>query len=558
MNLRQRFIQWLSSFDQPQNPAETATTIGGFHSPTERFIADEADYNLPITMPEHLRNALVDKGVYKEYLREAARDTYRFQFDTPQRSGADLPVMPTTEDPLREWDFATRKQVLSSCHSAYQRNPLLNSAVQYTADFVIGEGFNLTCKNKQVETFLNDFINHPDNALRAYERQAVIDLQVDGELFLRFFEGEGLSAGQIVVVPMRPWECFWIETEPGFFKRPIQYRFELYKEPGDSWEQGRETVSEYIPSPEILHVAINQHSYELRGRPELYRVLAWARADSEFLQNRARQNHWRGALLWHVKVRNATSGIMAAITARWGKPPTPGTVAIESDNVDITPLQNSVGSSDGMEDGRQIKNRVIMGLRLPEYFFADGYNSNLATAKSQQLPALTKFNAFQTIMIEQVWTPVLRRALQAAIDAGLLPECVEEQDSEGAPVYMTPEEQDAYAGQAPMGEKQPDGTCTRMCMTIDAFEVSYSPLGSDGKLDLANALSIAVDRGWVSNQTATNELGYDYALEQKRIGREETSAMADMAQGRKPPPVDAMAAMQQEPAPDEAPVDEYA
>ena len=43
------------------------------------------------------------------------------------------------------------------------------------------------------------------------ERQAVIDLQVDGELMLRFEDG-----GRLSWFPSALWECHWIRTEKGF------------------------------------------------------------------------------------------------------------------------------------------------------------------------------------------------------------------------------------------------------------------------------------------------------------------------------------------------------
>src|SRR5690606_25315248 len=120
-------------------------------------------------------------------LMESARATFRFQFDTPQRGNADLPVQMPVEDPLREWDWATREYVLSQCHAAFHRNPIAKRGVAYSAAFVVGEGFTLTCKNPDVEAVLQRFIDNPDNAIRKYERQAVKDLLVDGEIILRLY-----------------------------------------------------------------------------------------------------------------------------------------------------------------------------------------------------------------------------------------------------------------------------------------------------------------------------------------------------------------------------------
>lgn len=539
-----RFRAWLAQQLMPA-PETIDSLPGRMVNHASPGIEDGLRYDMPILMPHFLREDLERRGILNDYLTEAARDTFRFQFDTPQRSAADLPVQPTTEDPLREWSFSTRRMVLSTCHSAYNRNPLLNTAVQFTADFVIGNGFNLSCKNHEVSEYLEAFMCNPDNNIRTYERQAIIDLQVDGELMIQYFEGEDDAAGQVVIVPLRPWECDWIKTEKGFFRRPVSYRFQRYVTEGDYPGGEQSTEIEEIDAKQILHVPINNHAYELRGRPELYRVLAWARADSEFLENRARQNHWRNALLWLVSVSKATPAAMASVIARWSKPPSPGSIGIETENVDIKPLTNGVGAGDAMEDGRQIKNRVIMGLRLPEYFFADGYNSNLATASAQAMPALTKFSAFQTIMVEQVWYPLFKRVLTCAIEAGLLPEEVELEDSEGDTVYEEPDDTDDMGEMPDMmqpGALSPNGTMPmmqpripKMIDTLEAFDISYAPLESGDKLNLINALGVAMDRDIMSKQTVQEEFGVDPDIEAKRMEREEKQNMEKMQQGLKPP-----------------------
>lgn len=489
------------------------TGMGGMAEPEyqEGLIRDGIDYTMPVILTDELQAGLNRAGKLREYLEFNTRDSLRFQFDSPQRSGYDMPVMPATEDPLKEWNWSTRKQVLSTCHAVYERNPLANTGIQYTADFVIGEGFNLTCKCGAVSDVLNTFIESTDNAIREYERQAIIGLQVDGELFLRIFEG----GGSVVAVPLRPWEIQWIETEAGFFRRPLSYRVMLNQYIGDTGQQEYDTTE--IPAREIQHVAINRQAYELRGRPELYRVLPWLRADKEFVENRARQNHWRNSLLWLVRVANATPTVLASVIARWSKPPTPGSVAVEGSNVDVQALSNSTGGADATEDGRRIKLQNIMGLRLPEYFFGDGYNANKATASAQQLPALTKFRDFQRVMVEQLWYPLFKRVLQAAIDAGQLPPEIHEEYSDGEP------------------RTNEDGSPC-MCDTLDAFEVNYTPTRDESLLEITQALVLQKQQGWVDDDTAMSRLGNDPYLVRKAMARDEEEDEIDMAQGRKPYP----------------------
>lgn len=475
-------------------------------------IDDGVDYSLPALLPRWLQTSLQKAGRLNEWLTESARDTLRFQFDTPNRDQWDGAIMPVTEDPLREWDDGTRERVLTNCHAAYHRNPIAKRAVNYVASFVVGEGFNLSCRNEDVEKILQAFIENPENDARGYERQAVIDLLVDGELVTRFFE----ESGEVVMVPQRPWELRRIKTEWGFFRRPLLYRFERQISEGD-WYSGSRTEIEEVDAAAIHHVAINRHGYELRGRPELYTVLPWLRAYKEWLENRARQNHWRNALLWWVKVKAANANVIAQVAARYRRPPTPGSIAVTSENEEWSALQNNVGAGDAAEDGRQIKLMAAVGMGLPEYFLGDGENANLATAKEQALPALTTFADFQRVMIEQYWYPVLKRVVQAAVDAGRLPEEVEMMDAEGDPVT------DA------------DGAVKR-CPTVEAFDVSYEPIQKADIKTIVDAMRLAYADEAVSLETYRREIGVDPDIEAKRIGRERQANRDAMARGEKPMP----------------------
>lgn len=465
-------------------------------------IHDGVDYSQPVVYTKQHQRSGVS-------LQEVA-GTYRSQFGNPYRNAADLPIIPTSEDPLKEWDWATRERVLSNCHSAYQRNPLANSIVQYTTDFVVGDGFNLSVKNRDVEKVLLDFINDPDNNIREYERQAVIDLQVDGELFLRFFE----EAGQTVAVPQRPWEVQFIKTEKGFFRRAESYWMQRYETEGDAPNGQQSTEVEQVPAREMLHVAINRHGYELRGRPELYRLLPWLRADKEWLEDRARQNKWRGALLWHVKVANATSQAVSAVMARWRKPPSPGSAYVSTDREEVTAVTNSSNGADAGHDGRSIRLMSVLGARLPEYFFGDGSNANLATATRQELPALTKFETFQRVMVTQLWMPIFKRVIQNAVDAGLLAEVVAIENSLG----------ETIEGADPVN-------------AVDSFDVSYEPVTNEDLNALSAMLYGALDRGIVSVETVQERLGFDPHVERKQIAEEQLAHRDSVASGMMPPTI---------------------
>lgn len=503
--VRKLYAAMLPAVDAPVSHMIEAD-LGGIH--------DGADYSRPVVIPGWMRRDASYAPVVEARLQEAASD-YRSQFGDPYNDNAPIPNA-ASEDPLREWDWSTRERVLSNCHAVYQRNPLANSIVQFTADFVVGDGFNLSTKNPDVEQVLMDFINHEENAIREYERQAVIDLQVDGELVIQLFKGAGDTSGQLVIAPRRPWELRYIKTEMGFYKRVEQYQFNRHEQEGDAPSGSQQTVDENIPADQIIFVALNRHSYELRGRPELYRLLPWLRADTEWLSDRARQSKWRNALLWIVRVAGNAAQI-GAILQQWRKPPAPGSAYVSSDRVEVEAATNSANAGDASNDGRAIRLMSIMGARLPEYMFGDGSMANLATATKQELPALTKFETFQQIMIRQLWTPLFKQVIRNAIDAGEL-------------------KNEEVAIKDGNGDDLPEEEGGGMCPCEEAFEVTYEPVTQQDVAQLTQALSTQAMNGWISDKSAQEKLGLDPHVEAKRIASEAEKKRDEMNAGLRPIP----------------------
>ena len=477
-------------------PAATPIPGGLTHAAPVR-IADGVDYRRPVMLPGAVRD--LPRPALQAFLADTGQ-SYAFQFDLPYRSAAyDGPVQMPTEDPLVEWDFETRRTVLTNCHAAFQRNPLAKRAVVITQQFAVGKGMSLACHNAGVAAVLDAFRNDPENNVREYEKTLLQDLAVDGELFIRLFADE---AGRCLIVPVRPWHVAHIETAPGFFRRVDRYHLQYSASDPHAFTPAPDWVDEWVPAPAMLHVAINRHSYELRGRPDLYVILPWLRAYKDWIENRARQNHWRGALLWDVTLRGAGPQQVTDARERYRHPPTPGSIAVHSDREEWKPLTADVKAADASEDGRQMRMMSVVGMGLAEYMLGDGENANRATATAQELPALWKFTDAQSIMVHQVWEPVFRWVIGQAVLAGQLDERVRVEHPDGTPILNTE------------GREQ-------FVAAADAFTISYPELGAKDPRTLAEALAIATAHGWVSQQTAAGRMGFDWATEQRRIAREQ-------------------------------------
>lgn len=487
-------LQWALQVDMDK-AVDSEMTRPGTLSP------DGVPYTLPPYLPGWIRReAKTDDKLAKAMglqLQEAAAD-YVSQFGDPYAENP--PVSVAVEDPLTEAGQGAREAWLTSCHAAFQRNPYANAIVQYTTQFVVGDGVNLSYQNKDVADVVNAFMNNPENDMAQYQRDMVNDLQVDGELIVRLFPADD---GTLVIAPQRPWDLVDILHESGFMKRILKYVFQ-YSDGG----------KKEVAADEVIFVAINKHGYELRGRSELYRLLPWLRAYVEWLSDRARQSKWRGAVLWLVRVLGGASAV-AKVKSDWSRPPTPGSNYVTTQNVEVTPLSNSnaPGAAEGQSDGRQFLLAILSGSRMPEYMFGDGSNANLATATRQELPVLTKFEHFQSIIIAEFWKPLIRAVLTEAVERNVLPATVPVQDIDGNPIP----------------DREPVGT-------LEAFAAAYEPVTSQNILTQTQALHLQKQNGWVDNTSAMENLGYDPQVIMKRIANDRDKEQTDVARGLIPKP----------------------
>ena len=513
-----------------QARAMPQTSAGRVVEAEPYIIADGVDYALPavrstngaavsdVALAQYFEWTQTRTWPYLPTPAPTQTQTMRFQFDAPNRGAMDAPVWMPYDDPLYEWDYGTRVTVWTNCHAAYHRNPLAKQAVNITRQFAVGKGHTVTARNKTVQDVIDRFRANTDNAISDYDKTFVQDLMVDGELIVRKFAG-GVDGS--VIVPIPPWHITEIETEPGFFRRVLSYHMQF--------SEGGEWYEDDLPADDVLFVAINRHSYELRGRSDLFTVLPWLRAYKEWLENRARQNQWRGSLLWDVSVNGTPTQVNAA-KSNYSRPPTPGSVVVHHADEEWQALTNPVAAGDAAEDGRQIKLMNAVGFGLPEYMLSDGENANLASATAQELPALWKFVDVQDIMREQVWTPIYRWVVQQAIDAGILQDEVPVEDPDG----------DVVTG----ADGRPE-----MVRTIESFAINYPELQEDDPKTLAEALQLAALNGWISDEGASTviagKFGLDPNVERKRRVREKEAARDEVTQGLRMRPQD-IARMQQD------------
>jgi hypothetical protein len=527
--IKQRIQGWLTRSRLANTPAGG---VVNFEAPGK--IYDGVPYALPAVVPYGIRN---DAAAVAEF-RESIANEFKHQFGSPFGKGGPV-QMPTVSRPLEEWDWSTRKYILEQCHLAWERNPIAKTAVFYNRAFSVQNGASISFKNKDVERICQAFIDDPENSVRDLEKTTVDGLFVDGEAFFRFFKGDGIEGGkaEIKIVPLVPWGIMGIKHAVGFWRRVEYYRYRLTQDDGDDDAREFKYVDEQIPADEVHHIAINRLSYERRGRPEMFAMLPWLQAHKEWLENRARQNFWRGSVMFWVKLINALPSQVIAKLNAYKRPPQPGSVVVSNDKEEWTQFSPSVGASDASEDGRQLRAMAAAGARLPESWLSDGADANLATAKAQALPAVMSFGEMQDIMVEKFWKPILKRVIENAIEAGELSEDVEEQDADGEKAEKPkPKPKPMIAVTDKPVKEAEDTPGAGKIKACDAFTVTYSELGSDDPKSVIEAIVAALNANLVSEKTARGLTPWqlDTQAEEKQIRLERDQQLEDMANGLTP------------------------
>jgi hypothetical protein len=439
--------------------------------------------------------------------------TFDFEFGQPFAGSLQdaLGGMPVA-DSIREWNNTERRNVLTRAHFLWERNPLAKGAIRVIRGFVVSTGLNVTYRNKEVREIIENFRRQNRRKIQRWERQWFEQLLRDGEVFVRIFDTEpgetGLdrAAFRATAVSIKPWLVDAVETDEQDRDTVVNYHIRPEKGTGAPDSPRQEMGEpEAVDAGEIVHCYINAVGYETRGRSELFVIFPWLRAYNDWLANRARRNRYLG-FYYHLLMKGASSGQVATKRTQLRQPPAPGSIYVSSDAEELKEMGGNIGADRAAEDGRQIKLMSLIGFPLPEYMVSEGENANLATARSQQLPALRMFSTYQDIYTQELWRPIYEAVLERS---GLdLEAMVAEEDEDGKQTGK----------QIPVWE---------------AFDVSAQEIVDEDPKNLAEALTLHVQNGALSKRGYSKRAGIDYNYEQQYLDAEDKAEAEAVMQGRK-------------------------
>lgn len=403
------------------------------------------------------------------------------------------------------WELSgeKRQKVIEKVRDVSKRNPIAGQIIDIKRYFTMGQGISFKAESPEVYEIIKDFWD--DNSNKWFQRQSQLsdDLEIDGEFFLRFFINEYTGRVQVRSIPA--WQITDIITDQEDNESPLWYKREWVEQKWDPESKLYKTAkyhtgadADYIPANEILHVKIGAPLYSRFGNSPIYRILGYLNAYKEWLEDRAKLNKARAAFAWKKKIKSVVTGIAGAVSGvlttlnkavtglEKPVPPKTGGVIVENDGVEWSVVNSDVKADNASEDGRAIKLMICAGSGIFEHYLGDAKVGNLASTKSMELPMLKMFEWRQKLFEEAVFKPIFQKVIQAAIDAGKLPEKISVTRQEGGKQFDIEVETDKVY-----------------------IDIDFPPLVLKEINELTDALIKQVDARLKARQTAAMELGVE-------------------------------------------------
>lgn len=294
----------------------------------------------------------------------------------------------------------------------WQRNPLARRMIQILKDFCVGDELQVevTIKKRSARPgvpdantertegqdawreFKDDPVNNWDNDIS----RLIESLLVNGELPLPA-EVNDLN-GHVRFGYIDPRLIKEVVMLPTNARQPDKILFT----PHNSTETITKKVIRQDIDPksptferltgEVFYFRTNYLIGQTRGHSELIELLDWLDGLDQFLFNSMEGNALRNAFVWDVTLSGADQTTVDNFVAY---PPRSGSVKVHNDKVVWDVLTPDLKASDQSEATRLYKNFILAGKGYPEYWFADGGQTNLATAEVMTVPTMRMLQAKQ-------------------------------------------------------------------------------------------------------------------------------------------------------------------
>jgi hypothetical protein len=311
-----------------------------------------------------------------------------------------------------------RYEVLQDCLEAWRDSPLARRIVELTSQYVVGNGFDIQCKDEHTNNFIDQFWHHRLNHMPARIVEMCDELTRTGNLFvLLATDPQGMS--YIRVIPASNIDR--IVPTPNDIETPLMFITKANEDLEVFTYAAYNPVTD-VPLPDgtfmpvVVHYAINRPAGAQWGEPDISPLLPWLRRYSAWLEDRVRLNRFRNAFLYVVSgsfisedARKARQSQLAA------NPPSPGSILVTDSSEVWSVISPKLEALDAREDGLALKKLIAAGVGIPMHFLAEPEGATRTTAESAGGPTFRRFEQRQNFflyLLEDLLNIVINRRSQ--------------------------------------------------------------------------------------------------------------------------------------------------
>ena len=284
----------------------------------------------------------------------------------------------------------------------YDRNPLAKRLINLTKIFVLGDGLKVQAKDPNVQEWLDRFWDDPVNRLDLELPSYVQELGIFGEQLYLATENpvDGMTrlwyidpseidqvvyggaaadvdgADRSVAIPIE----IVLKQKIGEATAPKLQPFRPDEDPG-SPTFGR-------PTGNCFYFCINKAKRGARGRSDIFAQADWLDAYEQVLFAGVDRVDLLNNFVWDVLLKGQTDEQIQDWLKKYGKRPRPGSLRVHNENVEWKAVAPDLGAQDTTTMMRLFKNHILGSAGFPEHWFAEGGETNLATAGAMGLPTV--------------------------------------------------------------------------------------------------------------------------------------------------------------------------
>lgn len=329
-----------------------------------------------------------------------------------------------------------RKDRMKAARMYVKNNPLAKQANALLINYTIGRGVSLTAANKNlVGRLVNEFWNDPVNRMTFTGQQSMSDFLTgtftDGAQYLVLFpdKDEGtlqlgyldpLYVDDIVFDPENSRIPLWFKVTRPKTKYDFKGEFSRLDDETETvwyrhWRNERPTDPKGKKAPKKVEPGLVYQAKRGKGKwgvSEIQAAAPWLRAHREFMEDRTTLTKAAASIAWKKKRKGSgqsdinaeaerlRSSLSNSLSTQGGyernPPPTGASTIVENEHSNMEWVKTDTGGSNALADERILRMMAGSGMGgIPNHYFGDEANANLASATSMELPLLKQYESWQ-------------------------------------------------------------------------------------------------------------------------------------------------------------------